>query len=338
MRDNFEFSLNSTLKHEGGWTDSSEDFPTMKGIRLTTYRQHYGKHKTKDDLRNISDKELNHIYKTGYWDKCNCDNLPAGLNYVVFDAAVNSGPSRSAKWLQKALGVERDGVIGPITLGKIKTHDLIQLIHSVCDKRLNFLHTLGNWPQFGKGWGRRIEEVRNTSITMSRVPPQKGTLAELELPRVSLKSQDQDKIEEALRLKVHELIEEIETQDHAISILRSDNDNLRQDLRRHEVKSMGAIPAKEAICLSEDPVPAMMDFDEEVEWIMGRPNFWCASIAEVLRKSGDVIGIHAEEEQAAVIYWMLCQYMTFGKEWRGITNRMLKGVDLEFSIPTPKGT
>ena len=43
-------------------------------------------------LRNISDDDLGQIYCSGYWDKYQCDKLPSGVDYAVFDTAVNSGP------------------------------------------------------------------------------------------------------------------------------------------------------------------------------------------------------------------------------------------------------
>ena len=67
-------------------------------------------------LKAITDEQLQKIYKTGYWDRCKCDQLENGVDYVVFDQAVNSGPSRSAKWLQKAIGTAVDGGIGPNTI------------------------------------------------------------------------------------------------------------------------------------------------------------------------------------------------------------------------------
>lgn len=66
----------------------------------------------------------------------------------------------------------------------------------------------------------------------------------------------------------------------------------------------------------------MFEFNKDTEWILGRPNFWCAStVVPLLRKAGRVIPFHAEEEQAAAIYWMLQMYEKHGTEWRE------KGID-----------
>jgi len=57
----------------------------MKGVTLTAFRRHFGQNQSRNDLRNISDEQLEQIYREGYWDKCHCDELPAGVGYVVFD-------------------------------------------------------------------------------------------------------------------------------------------------------------------------------------------------------------------------------------------------------------
>jgi len=169
MKKNYKSSLKHVLVHEGGWADHPKDpgGATMKGVTLTTYRRHFGDDKSKDDLRNISEEELEQIYRSGYWNKCRCDELPTGVDYAVFDAAVNSGPGRSAKWLQAAVGAKQDGGIGPKTLSRVAEHNPIQITDGMCDRRLTFLRNLSTWSTFGKGWERRVEGVRTTAIAMS---------------------------------------------------------------------------------------------------------------------------------------------------------------------------
>lgn len=170
MKRNYKKSLKQVLVHEGGWADHPKDpgGATMKGVTLTTYRRHYGEDKSQDDLRNISNVELEQIYRSGYWDKCSCDALPSGVDYAVFDGAVNSGPGRSAKWLQAAVGAKVDGDIGPKTLARVGELDAIELVDAMCDRRLAFLQGLSTWSTFGKGWGRRVEGVRVTAMDMAR--------------------------------------------------------------------------------------------------------------------------------------------------------------------------
>ena len=169
MKVNFKSSLKHVLVHEGGWADHPDDpgGPTMKGVTLLTYRRHFGEDKSKDDLRNISEAELEKIYRSGYWNKCHCDELPTGVDYAVFDAAVNSGPRRSAKWLQAAVGANQDRSIGNKTLSRVEEHNPIQITNVMCDRRLTFLQGLSTWSTFGKGWERRVEGVRTTAIAMA---------------------------------------------------------------------------------------------------------------------------------------------------------------------------
>jgi lysozyme family protein len=169
MKENFRKSLQQVLVHEGGFADHPRDpgGATMKGVTLATFRRHFGANKTKDDLRNITDDQLEQVYRTGYWDKCRCDQLPSGIDYAVFDAAVNSGPGRAAIWLQAAAGATRDGGIGPNTLSKVATHEPEAMINDMCDRRLAFLRGLSTFPDFGRGWTRRVAGVRSAALGMA---------------------------------------------------------------------------------------------------------------------------------------------------------------------------
>lgn len=143
----------------------------MKGVTLAVYRRHFGADKGKKDLRNISDAELESIYFSDYWNKCKCDKLPTGIDYAVFDAAVNSGPGRSAKWLQAAVGAEQDGAVGDKTLARVKDRDTVEVTNGMCDRRLSFLQSLSTWADFGRGWQRRVEGVRTAAIAMAGGSP-----------------------------------------------------------------------------------------------------------------------------------------------------------------------
>lgn len=131
----------------------------MKGITLRTYRAHYGRALTKKDLRAISDEEIQEIYHDSYWKRVRGSKLPRGLDHVVFDAAVNSGTSRSAKWLQKSVGAKSDGWIGPNTIKKVLKKDPKRTIENVLKLRLKFLRTRKNYQWFGEGWEARVERV-----------------------------------------------------------------------------------------------------------------------------------------------------------------------------------
>ena len=168
MRDNFDACLAITLREEGGWADDPHDpgGATMKGITIATFRQ-YKPGATKADLRAISDTDVAHIYRHGYWDAMHCDELPTGLDLVAFDAAVNSGPHRSAALLQRALGVADDGVIGPATMAAAQSIYGPAAIERAIGFRLSFLKGLKTWPRFGAGWSARCERIRVKALGMA---------------------------------------------------------------------------------------------------------------------------------------------------------------------------
>jgi lysozyme family protein len=96
-------------------------------------------------------------------DRINGDELPSGLDYAVFDAAINNGPGRAAKWLQEAIGVPADGAIGPVTLAALATKPVSALISQYNDTRLQFFKSLNTWDAFGKGWSNRVAQVQSTA-------------------------------------------------------------------------------------------------------------------------------------------------------------------------------
>lgn len=166
----FDEALSRVLVHEGGWSDHSRDpgGATMKGVTQRVYdgwrrRQGQGTR----SVRQISSAEVKAIYKAQYWDAVRGDELPRGLDYCVLDAAVNSGAAQAGKWLQRALGVTADGQIGEATLAALAGRDSLALIDAMCERRLAMLRGLSTWPTFGKGWSRRVAEVREIAREMA---------------------------------------------------------------------------------------------------------------------------------------------------------------------------
>jgi len=92
----------------------------------------------------------------------------------VFDYAVNSGPSRSMKALQRIVKTKVDGLYGPMTHGALRGTSLNAkaLIQKHCNSRLGFVRGLSTWDVFGKGWGRRIGRIRAQGLQMANVSRQ----------------------------------------------------------------------------------------------------------------------------------------------------------------------
>ncbi len=169
MIDNFNSSLSLVLVHEGGFSDHPQDpgGATMKGVTLETFQRFFGADQTVAALKNITQEQLSLVYRSGYWNKCKGDQLPAGLDYSVFDAAVNSGPGSAGRFLQAALGIPQDGAIGQNTLAAIANTQAPTLITGVCDQRLAFLQKLNTFSTFGKGWSKRVDDVREQALKMA---------------------------------------------------------------------------------------------------------------------------------------------------------------------------
>ena len=82
------------------------------------------------------------FYRQMYWDKVKGDDLPAGVDYAVFDFAVNAGVSRAAKFLQRSVGAVDDGVIGGGTLGKVAVTNKQRLLAAFADQKQRFYNGL----------------------------------------------------------------------------------------------------------------------------------------------------------------------------------------------------
>ena len=169
MKDNYQASLNHVLQSEGLWSDNPADpgGATMKGITLDTYRAWKGNpHISKDDLKAISDQDVYDLYKQNYWDKVKGDDLPSGVDYMVFDASVNMGVGRASKLIQTASGVPADGVIGNGTLEAIKNANPTELMDKFSTEKEDFYKSLPTFGTFGEGWLNRVAQVKTTSESM----------------------------------------------------------------------------------------------------------------------------------------------------------------------------
>lgn len=170
MRANFDDSLTSVLKHEGGFVDDPRDpgGRTNHGVTQTVYNDwRVGNGLPENDVKDITAVEVMAVYKKRYWDAVKGDELPAGVDYCVFDFAVNSGVSRASRYLQRAVGALEDGKIGPATLAAAREKPAPGIVETVCNYRLAFLRQLAIFDRFGMGWTRRVEDVRAKAKEMA---------------------------------------------------------------------------------------------------------------------------------------------------------------------------
>ncbi|QRE74122.1 glycoside hydrolase family 108 protein [Methylobacterium aquaticum] len=168
----FERALILVLTHEGGWSDDPQDpgGATNLGVTIGTLSLELGRPATRAEVQALTPATVAPIYRRRFWDAIQGDALPAGLDYALFDFAVNSGPRRAVIGLQRALGIADDGRLGPVTLAALQGRNVPELVNALSDGRLTFLRALSNWPRFGRGWGRRVEDVRAAALALHTAP------------------------------------------------------------------------------------------------------------------------------------------------------------------------
>ena len=166
----FEDCLARILKHEGGYVNDPLDSGgrTNLGVTQRVWEEFVGHPVTETDMKALTPEKIAPMYKLKYWNPSYCEVLPKGLDYVVFDFAVNAGTGRSVKTLQQAIRCVADGVIGPKTMAAINDANPKDLITKFSDARADFYQGIvarkPDQARFIKGWLNRVEESRKLAL------------------------------------------------------------------------------------------------------------------------------------------------------------------------------
>lgn len=176
MNNNFEAALKYILVHEAGFQDDPKDTGnkladgrtgcTNLGVTQATWEAFVGHPVSKDDMRKLTKEKVSKLYKNKYWNIVHGDDLPTGLDYLMFDFAINAGPGRAIKILQEALGVTVDGAIGNKTLTAINNAPQKELISEFTKAKNLYYKSCKTFPTYGKGWLNRSESAEQTAKTM----------------------------------------------------------------------------------------------------------------------------------------------------------------------------
>lgn len=160
MKENWESIINHALVSEGGYVNDPIDpgGETNWGISKRAY--------PKVNIKTLTKQQAIDIYKKDYWNVIKGDELPSGVDLVVFDAAINSGNKQSVKWLQRSVGVTDDGVMGPATLAAVNKANPQDVVNKTTQQRLQFMKSLDTWVRFGRGWTNRIVGLQVTAKGM----------------------------------------------------------------------------------------------------------------------------------------------------------------------------
>jgi lysozyme family protein len=183
MKDNFDYALKLVLSVEGNqFTNRLNDMggPTRLGITLNTLKDarrdfDYGDFDHDgdvdiDDVRLLdTPEEAALVYRKLFWEKIYGDELPAGLDYLMFDSAVNHGPRNAGIFLQRAINrlkrpeVAVDGFIGPKTVAAALSMSAPGLARDVIRERDIFYHKIvSRHPEQQenfRGWMNRLAKV-----------------------------------------------------------------------------------------------------------------------------------------------------------------------------------
>ena len=184
MEENFYQALENILKYEGGYTNHPLDSggPTNLGITLSTLQRYYNEYGygdfdgdgevTVNDIKllNTYDK-VSPIYKAYYWDRLKLDEFPSGVDFLMFDFAVNSGPKNAVRILQRAINrftrnkIDVDGLLGPNTMSYVNKINPELLIDGMLKEREIFYNKIiSSDPSqeiFRRGWFNRLRLVAN---------------------------------------------------------------------------------------------------------------------------------------------------------------------------------
>lgn len=146
----FDSAFQDIMNVEKGYWNDPVGGPTMYGVteRVARANRYYG------DMRLLPLSTASAIAKSEYWDRFKCDLMPYPIAYQVFDTAYNGG--KPIQWLQEAVGVAADGIIGPVTLAAVKAADTGRVVASFNASRIRYLTSLKNWAANSRGWALRI--------------------------------------------------------------------------------------------------------------------------------------------------------------------------------------
>ena len=159
--------LDEVLRREGGYVNHPADRggPTKFGITAATLGEwrRLGRAATAQEVSALTTDEARAIYRQRYVADPGFEGIKhPPLLALLVDAGVHSGPKRAVEWLQTALGVSADGVLGPRTRAALMSADPVVLYRRVLAARLRFLGRLITQDRrqaaFAAGWMNRLAE------------------------------------------------------------------------------------------------------------------------------------------------------------------------------------
>ena len=168
MKDNWQQSFRLMLASEGGFSNHPSDPGGMTNLGVTkaTWENWIGRQSDEAEMRGLTPERVEPMYRKKFWDAVRGDELPVGLDYLMFDFAVNAGAGRAIKTLQSSVGATPDGGFGPITMAAVQAVDPVELIERFSQAKENFYRSLNTFATCGKGWLNRVADVKQKASSM----------------------------------------------------------------------------------------------------------------------------------------------------------------------------
>ena len=168
MIENWEKSFAEMIKSEGGFVNNPKDpgGATNWGVTKAVWESWVKRMVTVDDIKKLTQEDVKPLYYQNYWLPVKADQLPTGVDFLVFSFGVNAGVGRATKVLQTSLGTVADGQIGPNTMKKIQEADAKNLIEKFSNAKISFYKSLSTFATFGKGWLNRVEREKQEALAM----------------------------------------------------------------------------------------------------------------------------------------------------------------------------
>lgn len=153
-------------KWEGGYANDPDDKGgcTMMGVTIKVYQKYFGKDKTCEDLKHITDEEWLTIFKDGYWTPWKADEINnQSIAQLCVDMGWGSGPKTAIKKVQECLGCKPDGIVGPKTLAALNAQPSAGVFRKLWVMRYQWFHQIaksGNNKKFLRGWLCRLNDIK----------------------------------------------------------------------------------------------------------------------------------------------------------------------------------
>jgi lysozyme family protein len=172
MNANFDMSFDRVMQSEGGYVWDKDDAggETNLGVTIGAWGAYLGRPIKPGEMKALTRSDVKPFYKKMYWDKVRGDDLPQGVDYAVFDFAVNAGPGRAAKFFQQSVGATPDGAIGPGTMALVAKATPTDILQKFTQQKEAFYNSLAEknptQQKFLKGWLSRVAHVQTAASSM----------------------------------------------------------------------------------------------------------------------------------------------------------------------------